>query len=93
MGGNVQSLSKKNIVAKNIFWENIFLKNVFGKNIFGTSIFFLERDLTFPAIPPQHTTPTPSYLLFEVEGGGGQTKDGLTDRTDAMIVPFIVLDV
>ena len=34
-------------------------------------------------------------LLFEVEGGGDetkQTKDGLTDRTHTRIVSFIVLE-
>ena len=44
-------------------------------------------------IHPQQTTPTPSYLLFEVEGGGQMKDDELMDQTEhTMIVPFIVLD-
>ena len=38
-------------------------------------------------------SPTPSYLLFEIEGEGDKTNkrnEGLTDA--AMFVPFIVLD-
>ena len=73
--------------------ENIFDKNIFAKHI------FLNKKIFFPiffspshaAIHPLHTTPTPSYLLFEV-GGGGRTNEGLTDRTHTRIVPFIVLD-
>ena len=61
-----------------IFDKNIFGENIFGKNIFGNNV-FLERDwLSLPAIHPQHTTPNPCYLLFEVEGGDKQTKDELT---------------
>ena len=44
-------------------------------------------------LPTLNTTPTPSYLLFEVEGGGRTKRNELTDRTEhAMIVPFIYTD-
>ena len=54
-----------------------FDENIFGENIFGNNI-FLERDLTFP--------PTPCYPPSTYK------RNELTDRTDAMIVLFIVLD-
>ena len=66
-----------------LFYRNILVQNVFDKNIFGNNI-FLGRDLTslpHPAIDPIHTTPTPSYLLFEVGGGDERTKDSWTGRT------------
>ena len=50
-------------------WEG---KNIFGENIFEENIF--DKNISHPAIHPLHTTPTPSYLLFEVEGGDEQTK-------------------
>ena len=71
------------------FRENIFDKNIFGKNIFGKNIFFWP----FPYLIALQTTPpllTPSLGIFEVKCDG---TNELTDWTDAMIVPFIVLDV
>ena len=59
--------------------------------IFLATIFFLEWDFTFPptpCYPPPTYNSHPCYLKLR----GGQTNEGLTDRTDAMIVPFIVLD-
>ena len=76
--------------------KNIFGKNIFDKNIFGNNI-FLGKGLHSPShthallFTPYIQLPP---LLFEVEGGTKQTKDGLTDRTEhTMIVPFIVLDM
>ena len=89
-----KNIAPKNIFDKNIFGENIFDENIFGENIFGNNIFF-GKGLYFPShallstpniqLPP----PLTSYLKLR---GGDETKDELTDRTDAMIVPFIVLD-
>ena len=44
-------------------------------------------------LPTLNTTPTPSYLLFEVEGGGRTKRNELTDRTEhAMFIGNISTD-
>ena len=79
-------MKEKNICGKNIFTKNIFAKNIFAKNISTKNIFSLQP-LTVHHL---YTTPTPSYPLFEVEGGG---TNELTDRTHAMVNGNISTDV
>ena len=58
----------ENFFDKNISGENISGENIFAKNIYAKNIFFFGGKGTLQSTP--YTTPTSSYLLFEVEGGG-----------------------
>ena len=80
--GNLFFKKFRNILVENIF-DNFFcqkqlcLTKIVLPNIFLTKHFLRERDFTFPStpyFPPLHTTPTSSYLLFEVEGGDKRTN-------------------
>ena len=78
----------KKFFSENIFAENIYAKNISTKNISTKNIFFGGEKGTLLSTP--YTTPTSSYLLFEVEGGDKCNE--LTDRTHTRIVSLIVLD-
>jgi len=83
----------ENIFTKNIF-EKIFSKNIFGGNIFVNNIFGKNIFFFYPSSWLPYKQPLPllssSSVIFEVEC---DTTNELTDRTDTMIVPFIVLDI
>ena len=53
--------------GENFFDKNISGENIFAKNIYAKNIFFWGGKGTLQSTP--YTTPTSSYLLFEVEGG------------------------
>ena len=80
-----------------IFWTKYlvktFLAKIFSSKIFSAKIFFSDPSPHLTAL--YNTLPLLSSLsvIFEVEcDTTNETNEGLTDWTDAMIVPFIVLD-
>ena len=84
-----KNIFPENMFSKNIFPENIFDENIFGVNIFGYNIFSDPSSIWLPYKQPLPLLSS-SSVIFEVEC---DTTNELTDRTDAMIVPFIVLDI
>ena len=68
----------ENIFDENIFCENIFDKNIFCEYIFGPSIWSLRVSPLVTKVPLLH------IRHFEVK---------CDERTQALSVPFIVLDI
>ena len=86
----------------NIFYQKFLFKNIFAKNILSENfwqIFLLWKYFWLtPAYCPPFVAllnPPPSQpFIRDFWSQVWQTKrNELTDRTDAMIVPFIVLDI
>ena len=95
-----------NIICKNVIFEIFFIKNfcskiflpkiflvkIFDKYFYCENIFGLLLLIAPPLVPYLKPQPllSPSSGIFEVKC---DRRNELTDRTDAMIVPFIYLDL